>query len=156
MHPQVLLERVEAEFPLINRPPGDTALLHAGDCAQCNALRDSLQGATSPELPLAALRGIYDQVDHLSAAGWRWVLPSYMTHCLHLARSQTLLDTEFLTFNLGASMHGLAESAERLSAFTQGQKKCLVLFLRWCAEHEDWVDYCGEDIDSALAALAAA
>ena len=156
MHPQALLERVQSEFPPIARPAGERALLHTGDCAQCHALRESLQGVVDPVLPLAALRGIYDQVDHLSAAGWRWVLPSYMFHCLHLARSQTLLDTEFLTFNLGASMHGLAESAERLIAFTQGQKKCLVLFLRWCAEHEDWVDYCGEDIDSALAALSTA
>ena len=153
MHPQVLLDRVEVEFPLIARPLGDRVLLHTGDCAACHALRESLTGVDGPHLPLAALRGIYDQVDHLSAAGWRWVLPSYMFHCLHLARSQSELETEFLTFNLGASMHGLAESVDRLSAFTAGQKKCLVLFLEWCGEHEDWADYCGEDIDSALAAL---
>ena len=153
MHPQVLLDRVEAAFPPIGRPAGDSAWLHTGDCAQCQELRESLQGVDTPLLPLAALRGIYDEVEHLSAAGWRWVLPSYLAHCLHLARSQAALDTEFLTFNLGASMHGLAESVSRLTAFTAEQKECLVLFLEWCGQHEDWADYCGEDIDSALAAL---
>ena len=153
MHPQVLLERIQVQFPPIARPAGEGALLHGGDCAQCNALHDSLRGVDAPILPLAALRGIYDQVEHLSAAGWRWVLPSYLAHCLRLARSQTELETEFLTFNLGASMHGLAESVGRLTAFTSEQKKCLVLFLEWCGQHEDWADYCGEDIDSALAAL---
>lgn len=153
MHPQVLLERIQVQFPAIARPAGEGALLHGGDCAQCNALHDSLRGVDAPMLPLAALRGIYDQVEHLSAAGWRWVLPSYLTHCLLLANSQTLLDTEFLTFDLGASMHGLAESVQRLDAFTAEQKACLVLFLEWCGQQEDWADLCGEDIDSALAAL---
>ncbi len=156
MHPQVLLERIQVQFPTIARPAGDGVLLHdVGECAQCAVLRDSLRGADEPVLPLAVLRGIYDQVEHLSAVGWRWVLPSYLTHCLLLANSQTLLDTEFLTFDLGASMHGLAESVQRLDAFTPAQKACLVLFLEWCGQHEEWAELCGEDIDSALAALQA-
>jgi hypothetical protein len=127
--------------------------MHVGECSGCHALRESLHGVSGAMLPLAALRSIYDQVEHLSAAGWRWVLPSYLTHCLNLAGNQVELDSEFLTFNLGASMHGLAESVGRLTAFSPLQTECLVQFLEWCSQQEDWADYCGEDIDSALAAL---
>jgi hypothetical protein len=153
MNPQALLERVQAAFPPIGRPPGPSAYMHAGECSGCHALRESLHGVDQPMLPLAALRSIYDQVAHLSAAGWRWVLPSYLAHCLSLAQNEAELDSEFLTFNLGASMHGLAQSVQRLTAFSPMQTECLVSFLEWCGQQPEWAELCGEDIDSALAGL---
>ncbi len=85
----------------------------------------------------------------LSAAGWRWALPSYLKRCI----TQDLhdpIETEFLIYNLSPGEEHKAESEQRLSKLSLEQLDCLVHFTEWCNEHPHWSEYCPEEIPMAF------
>jgi len=155
MNADSLLIEVENTFPPIDKPKGLDLSFHKDDCPHCEYLRQDLEVFEGRELPPQALREIYSEMSCLSAAGWRWALPSYLKHCLKVPLAVALHyndgETEFLIYNLGPKEEHQAETIERLSLLNQSQIDCLIHFLEWCSVHEHWSNYCAEDIQRALA-----
>jgi hypothetical protein len=114
-------------------------------------VRRDLEKYRDPELPGEAIRVIYQEMTSLSALGWRWVLPSYLKHCLTAGEKPPRGDlTEFLIYNLGPEPKFQGEARERLSLLNQQQISCLVRFLEYLASDPEWSGYCQMNIDRAL------
>jgi hypothetical protein len=150
MQTEELLNEIEITFPPVEKPNGLNISFHKDDCAHCVYLRKDLSEFAGPWLPPRALRLMHQEMGSLSALAWRWVLPSYLTHCVSVATNYDDVETEFLVCNLGPDKQFQTEALERLSALNLHQIVCLIHFLEWCLSHKHWAEYCPEDIEKAL------
>lgn len=150
MDTEALLSEVERAFPYVEKPRGPDLSFHADGCGLCRYLREDLELYSGRELPPQALRTIHGDMSCLSAAGWSWVLPSYLRHCLTVAGTSNDPETEFLIYNLSPPPEDRAQTTERFGALDEEQLACLVHFLEWCGAHAHWSDYCKDDISAAL------
>lgn len=152
MDTETLLLEVEKVFIPVNKPTGFALSFHKVGCASCEYLRKGLEIYTDRFLSPEAIRYMHGEMSCLSAKGWRWVLPSYLHHCL-TADSTTDGDqtTEFLIYNLGPALKYQKETMQRLSLLNREHIDCLIHFLEWCAQHAYWSTYCPEDINKGLA-----
>jgi hypothetical protein len=146
-----LLSEVEHVFPFVEKPQELDLSFHKDECYHCEFLRRDLVNFTGQELPRDALRVVFNEMSCLSAAGSRWVLPSYLRHCLAVADTYDDSETEYLIYNLGPAPEHQCETRERLAALNDEQITCLIHFLEWCGVHPYWSAYCQEDISRALA-----
>jgi len=156
MNTETLLQEVEKTFVPVKKPSGFAISFHKVGCDECDYLRNYLEVCTDPLLPPEAIRYMHGELSCLSAKGWRWVLPSYLHHCL-AADSTTDGDqaTEFLIYNLGPDLKYQKETMQRLSLLNLKQIDCLIHFLEWCAQHAYWSTYCPENITNGLAFMRA-
>jgi hypothetical protein len=152
MEAAALLREVDLAFPPVAKPKGLDLSFHRGGCARCDFLRKELQDCNATELPAEGVRQIHQDMSCLSAMAWRWVLPSYLKHCLR-ANDALRDETEFLIYNLGPEPKFEEETAGRLSLLNLEQLDCLVHFLEWCAAQAYWSRYCAEDIALAITFL---
>lgn len=150
MQTRQLLQAVENAFPFVPKPAGNELSFHQDDCLQCEFLRNDLVKYEQAELPAEAIRDVHMDMSCLSAAGWRWVLPSYLRQSLTTPGDIFDSETEFLIYNLAPEPRFQTETLERLSALNPQQIACLIIFLEWCADHEHWSDYCPEEIHRGL------
>ncbi len=150
MNTEELLREIAITFPPIEKPNNLVISFHKDECFQCEYLRKDLSEFYGTLLPVKAIRTIHQEMSCLSAQGWRWVLPSYLTHCVSVKTVSDDMETEFLIYNLGPSQQFQDETLERLSALNFPQIDCLIHFLEWCSAHEHWAAYCPEDIERAL------
>lgn len=150
MNTEELLRDIAVTFPPVEKPNGLAISFHKDECLQCEYLREDLNEFDGPVLPAKAIRTIYQEMSCLSAQGWRWVLPSYLTHCVSVETVYDGIETEFLIYNLGPEQQSQDKTLERLSALNFHQIGCLIHFLEWCSAHEHWAAYCAEDIERAL------
>jgi hypothetical protein len=150
MHTEKVLKEVEQAFPFVQKPKGIDISFHRDDCAHCQYLRGDLEEYDQPEIPRAGIRAVHSEMSCLSAAGWRWVLPSYLRQSLANTGDIYDTETEYLIYNLGPDQKYQTETLERLSALNSQQIACLIHFLEWCADHEHWSDYCPEEINRGL------
>lgn len=146
-----LIKEVDEVFPPVPKPHGVDLSFHKVGCDECRYVRQDLEGIDGSELPFETLRYLRGELSCLSAKGWRWVLPSYLKHCLTVDSTYDDLETEFLIYNLGPELKYQKETLERLSLLNKSQIECLVHFLQWCEVHPHWSGYCREDIARALA-----
>ncbi len=151
MDTEALLKEVEKVFVQVNKPSGLAISFHKVGCCQCEYLRKDMACHEGQWLPSEAIRYLHGEMSCLSAKGWRWVLPSYLRHCLTQDTNKDPKETEFLIYNLGPALKYQKETIQRLSMLNAEQITCLIHFLEWCAAHEHWSKYCPEDIDKALA-----
>lgn len=136
-------------MPMVQKPPARSIMFHESGCFQCEYVRSDLEQYTEPSLPDEAIRYLHNDMSCLSAAGWRWALPSYLKRCI----TQDLhdpIETEFLIYNLSPGEEHKAESEQRLSKLSLEQLDCLVHFIEWCNEHPHWSEYCPEEISMAF------
>ena len=148
-----LLAEVSKVFPHVEKPKGLELSFHKDACSLCQYLRRDLQAFSGRELPARGLRIIYNEMSCLSAAGWRWALPSYLRRCLAATGTYDDYETEFLIYNLGPKSEHQAETIQRLADLNDEQIACLVHFLGWCAVHPHWSDYCPDSIARAQSFL---
>ena len=151
MDTDALLREVKEVFPPVPKPPDIQISFHKVGCPDCQYLREDLREFSGPELPFEVLRDVHQEMTCLSAKGWRWVLPSYLTHCLTTESVYDDMETEFLIYNLGPELKYQKETLERLSLLNKAQVECLIHFLEWCSVHEHWSTYSPENIASAIA-----
>ena len=144
-----LLAEVNKVFPHVEKPKGLELSFHKDACFLCEYLRRDLQEFSGRELPARGLRLIYNEMSCLSAAGWRWALPSYLRHSLTASATYDDCETEFLIYNLGPKPEHQEETIQRLAHLDDEQIACLIHFLEWCANHPHWSDYCADSIASA-------
>ncbi len=143
---QALMEEVENVFPWVEKPQGESLSFHETGCLQCEFVRSDLAVYSDKELPVEAIRYIHQEMPCLSALGWRWVLPSYLRHCLTQEPDHDYGETSFLIYNLAPEPKYEAETRERLSALSTDQINCLLHFVEWCKEHPYWSDFCPNEI----------
>lgn len=150
MNSQELKTEIEKVFPFINKPKGITISFHKDSCCQCRYLREDLEKFNGRELSPEAIRQIHQEMSCLSAAGWRWVLPSYLRYSITEAAEYSKIETEFLIYNLSPELKYQPETIQRLSALSKDQILCLLHFLEWCKQHKYWGEYCQEEICSGI------
>lgn len=146
---QHLRDEIDIAFPPVPKPVGDAISFHADDCANCQLVREHLSQYDGPYLPDDAIRYLFDELSCLSAAGFRWVLPSYLRRCLALESGYDALETEFLIYNLAPGPEYEDEARARLSDLSQSQLRCVQHFVEWCQTDPHWASYCSAELEKA-------
>jgi hypothetical protein len=149
MDTQALLEEISSELPPIPKPHSRAIPFHRDGCGHCELLRDDLEQYTEPTLPPEAIRYLHDEWSCLSSQATRWVLPSYLKHCI-VQDTYDGLETEFLIYSLRPAPQYEADTRQRLRGLKAGEVTCLLHFLEWCSVHPHWSTYCPEDIALAI------
>jgi len=148
---EALLREIEKTFPRVEMPERSKLLL-----AQMEAVGDSdllardLEELRGKPIDGAAIRSVHQELSFLSAATWRWLLPHYLSYCLTDEARYNRFETEFLIYNLGPSLEFQRDTQKRLALLNRLQLACLVDFLKWCLEDEEWRDLFEENIAKAI------
>jgi hypothetical protein len=148
MSTNILLKEIEAEFPFVERPPTSNLVFHSG-CGGCADLIDDLEGLTGSSISVEGIRAIHQSLPHLSAEGWRWMLPSYLRYAITPEAEYNRMEVEFLVYSLRPRLNFQADTAKRLSLLAPGQIRCLIDFLKCCRSNKFWKEYFPEDIEEA-------
>jgi hypothetical protein len=148
-----LLALIERTFPYLPRPSPPEIPAHTDGCGHCEMMWRELSKYPGPELPDAAIRFLWDEMNTLSAKATAWVLPSYLRYVVSQEDEQDPLPTEFLIYNLGPASEHADESRGRLSHLTTEQIETLRALVEHLKGDARWSEYCGDDLDRADAFL---
>jgi hypothetical protein len=146
-----LAQEIDEAFPFVDMPP--IAELIARDCTDCEYLAEELERYKGRDINGDAIRLVHQELSHLSAEGWRWILPHYLRFCLTAEAEYNRMETEFLIYNLGPDLEFQTDTTQRLSLLTTDQISCLIDFLAWCQNQEYWKEYCPDNINKAIGFL---
>lgn len=145
-----LLERVTNAFPPVEMPAREEIAYHGDVCDGCADLTEDLEEFRYKKTNGSLIRLVYQEMTHLSAKAWRWLLPEYLRFCLTPEAVYSRMETEFLIYNLGPDARFQEDTRLRLACLNSAQIVCLLEFLQWCLEHEFWKEYCPEHIVRAI------
>ncbi|WAF87349.1 hypothetical protein NRL37_07785 [Metapseudomonas otitidis] len=147
-----LLDELDRMLPPVDKPEGPDLSFHPSGCDACDMLRTELAIWPGRKLPMEALFWLHDDMSSLSAAGWRWALPSYLRLVLESPPDEINLLLGFLILNLNPSPAYREDTRTRLGALDAQQLGLLLRFMQWCGE-QPWLLAWGEDIDQACSFL---
>ncbi|WP_237466090.1 DUF6714 family protein [Vibrio stylophorae] len=145
-----LFTQIADAFPAMEKPQGMALTFHPRGCPHCLFLRDDLAEYQRHPLPEAAIRVVQHEMSCLSAAGWLWVMPSYLLHCLKYIDERDRSEIQFLIYNLAPKPAYVEETKMRLVHFNRAQLQCLVQFLQCCQAHKHWSVHCEAALQQAL------
>ena len=146
-----LRAEINLSFPFVEMPP--TGELLVPEYAASQYLAEELEQYRPRQVDGGAIRLVHQELPHLSAKAWRWILPHYLRFCLTPEAEYNRMETEFLIYNLGPSLRFQSDTNQRLSLLTTSQVLCLIDFLFWCENQEYWKQYCPSDISRAIGFL---
>jgi hypothetical protein len=153
MDADTLLQEITMVFPQTEMPSLSELISHGHDCPVCNDLQEDLEQYMGKEITANVIRMIYLDMSHLSAKGWRWILPHYLKFSLTPEAEYSRMETEFLIYKLRPAPEFEEATEQRLSALDDVQFACLIHFLEWCLNQPFWRAYCPNDIKSAISFL---
>lgn len=133
-----LREEIELVFPFAEMPPESQILAHGGECSECSNLLEDVANLRGTVIDGNAIRLLHQEMPHLSAAGWRWILPHYLRYCLTSEARYNRFETEFLIYNLGPDLKFQLDTEKKLLLLNLSQLACLEHFVEWCLEDEYW------------------
>src|ERR1051325_5267742 len=111
-----VLKRIEGAFPSVDMPLRSELVFHVRSCMQCADLVEDLEQYRGKDVDVNLIRSVYQEMPHLSAKAWRWLLPNYLRFCLTDEAVYSRTETEFLIYNLGPDLQFQVETKQRLSA----------------------------------------
>ncbi|WP_141291854.1 DUF6714 family protein [Ideonella azotifigens] len=117
-------------------------ILHDPKCPECSELVNDLQ-STPCCVGGELIRKLYQELSHLSATGWMWILPIYLRYCLSDEAIYNRFETEFLIFNLSPNEIFKGDVRGRLAFITDDQLQVLIDLLIWLHSDEYWEDRWG-------------
>ena len=144
-----LKAEIESAFPLVEMPDPANLPFHGADCHACHDLVQDLEAYRGKEGGSDVIRRVHQEMSHLSAEGWAWVLPHYLRFCLTQEGQHSRAETEFLIYNLRPELRFQADTARRLALLTARQVTCLIDFLEWCLSQPYWREFFADDIAHA-------
>ncbi len=152
MDPQAaeLVEKINRVFPPTSKPADTDLIQHDTACVQCAWTGTHLEPFEGPILPFKALRGLHMEMSCLSAAGWRWALPSFLRYSLAGPHHDDL-ETESMIYFLGGVETSQPEARAGLALFDRSQLDCVLRVLEWCSTNPHWSNYCGSEAKRAVA-----
>lgn len=145
-----LSKEIEAVFSFVEMPLGAELLFHKNGCLECGSLLEDIEQYRGKEITGEFIRLIHQELSHLSAKAWRWILPYYLRFCLTPEAEYNQMETEFLIYNLGPDLKFQTETLQRLSLLNKDQINCLIHFLEWCSINQHWKECCPNELGMAL------
>ena len=132
-------------------PPTDELVFHGLNRVEAGRLKEELeQFRGNVALGGNEIRDVHQEMSHLSAKAWRWLMPFYLRFCLTPEAEYNHMETEFLIYNLNPDLKFQRDTLQRLSLFTEVQVRCLIHFLEWCLTKQYWKEYCPDNINRAI------
>jgi hypothetical protein len=150
-----LAQEIEATFPIVEMPAAHEIPFKTLDSTEAAYLTAELDQFRGKLLDGDAIRLIHQELSHLSAKAWQWLLPHYLRFCLTPEAAYSRMETEFLIYNLGPDLPFQRDTLQRLSLLTTAQIQCLIDFLYWCLNTEPWREHFPNDIQKAIGFLQA-
>jgi hypothetical protein len=146
----MLMEEIEICFPIIDMPLSTELPFRTLDSTEAAYLMQELEAFREKPFTVDVIRLVYQEMSHLSAKAWRWLLPHYLRFCITPEAEYSRLETEFLIYNLRPDVPFQRDTLERLSLLKEDQVGCLIHFLKWCLSNPFWREYCPDDIAKGL------
>lgn len=140
--PGTLAGEIDRLLPLVNMPPADALVHHREGCPVCKDLAGDLEELRGRAIDGDAIRQLHQEMSHLSAEAWRWVLPYYLRYCLTPEAEYNSFETEFLIYSLSPLKEFEADTANRLALLSLDQVNLLRSFLIYLLTVEYWKSYC--------------
>lgn len=150
MDAEELLVEIQSVFPLVEMPSRSQLASHAESCHGCEEIVDNLEAHRGKSIGEAVVRLVHQELVHLSAAAWRWLMPHYLSYCLSPRGEFTQMETQFLVLHLGPKAEFAQDTIGRLSLLNASQIGCLIHFMERLASDPYWSAYCPENINAAL------
>ncbi len=148
-----LLERIESTFPIVEMPASEELPFATLNERLAGDLIRDLEEFRGKVVTVALIRGVHQEMTHLSPQAWRWILPHYLRFCMTPEAERSRLEMEFLIYNLRPRAEFQHATLERMSLLTEDQVACVLTFLRWCLNSSFWMEYCPDDISEAIGFL---
>ena len=131
-------------------PPRSELPFHERGCARCEETANDLEQYRDKEIDGYAIRDVHMDLSRLSAKAMQWILPHYLRYCLTAEAIYNGMETEFLIYSLRPGLQFQKETLQQLALLTSDQIRCLIHFLQWCSNQEQWQPGYVEDIRQAL------
>jgi hypothetical protein len=146
---EALSKEIESVFPFVEMPLGFELPFHGSDCIECYDLRNDLEEYRGKEITGDAIRLVHQEMSHLSAKAWVWILPHYLRFCLTPEAEHNRMEAQFLIYNLRPRAEFEMDTLQRLSLLDEKEINCLVHFLEWCSNHQYWKEFHSDDLNKA-------
>jgi hypothetical protein len=145
-----LAEEVDLLFPLVDMPRADELMHHREGCPVCKDLAGDLEALRGRAIDGDAIRQLHQEMSHLSAKAWQWVLPYYLRYCLTPEAEYNSFETEFLVYGLSPLKEFEADTANRLALISSDQINVLRSFLMYLMTIEYWKSYCPTELQRGI------
>jgi len=140
MKTKILLDEINEAYPYMSMPASMDLTVHTHGCEYCADVRERLEAYRGLELDKTVYIFMRRNWGTLSPVGFLWFIPLYLRYCISLQWD----DAEELIYFLVYSFDPLPESEDssfiRLSLLSVKQIKCLIYFLEWCDENENYYE----------------
>lgn len=148
-----LVAEINRAFPFVDMPEADDIPHHLMACPTCDGLAADLEAFRGQAIEAEAIRMLHQEMSHLSAKAWRWVLPHYLRYCLTPEAAHSSFETEFLIYSLSPIEEFEADTQSRLSLINSDQIRVLRDFLAYLALLDHWSTYCPSELAGGIAFL---
>lgn len=148
-----LAHEIDRAFPFVRMPAPDEIPHHRGGCPTCEQLVIDLDVFRGKAIGADAIRELHQEMSHLSAEAWRWILPHYLRYCLTPEAEYSSFETEFLIYSLSPVEAFEADTVSRLALLSSDQIRVLREFLLYLSSVDYWKNYCPNEIDRGVAFL---
>jgi len=148
-----LMREINQEFPVIEMPKSDEIPHHRAGCVTCEHLAADLAVFRDKTIDAKLIRELHQEMSHLSAKAWRWMLPFYLRYCLTSEAEYSRFETEFLIYSLAPTEEFEADTSGRLSLISVDQLQVLLKFLSYLLSIEYWKSYCPTELYRGIAFL---
>ena len=152
MQADMLLKEISAVFPAIAMPCAAASTVHQNDCERCDDVRRYFDIYKDSKIDDVFIRYMHQNLYQLSPLGFLWLLPYYLKYCLAEEWRYTQEQVYFLVYSLSPAPQFESNAYIQLSELNAAQIHCLMNFLSWCNETEDYYDS-EEDTNKAFSFL---
>lgn len=149
----MLAKEIDHFFPVIGMPSPENIPAHLDGCSTCAQLASDLNVYRDKPIDAALIREIHQEMSHLSANAWRWVLPHYLRFCLTPEAEYSCFETEFLIYNLVPATEFEVATKARLSLLSDDQVRVLRDFLTHLLSTDYWRNYSPAKLTRGVAFL---
>lgn len=145
MKTDTLLKEIDEVFQVVPMPSRINLTVHLKGCFDCEEVLDYLDYYRNRSLDGAFFMYMRRNLTSLSPIGFLWLIPYYLKYCLSFDWNFTEEPICFLIYTLNPPPEYEHDAFVRLSALNYRQIICLIHFLEWCNENENYASYSTED-----------
>lgn len=148
-----LSKEIDRVFPLIEMPSPEKISHHLRGCSTCEHLAADLENYKNKPIGADVIRELHQEMSHLSAEAWQWLLPYYLKYCLTPEANYSCFETEFLIYSLAPVKEFEADVTSRLCFLNTDQIRVVRDFMIYLSSIDHWRNYCPVEIGRGIAFL---
>lgn len=148
-----MANEIEQAFPFVDMPSFAEIPNHDQGCHECSQLAEDVDALRGRPIGGEEIRQLHQELSHLSAKSWQWLLPHYLRYCATPEAEYNKFETEFLIYSLSPLERFEGDANNRLKFITDSQIQTLLNLLRCFSTDEYWGKYCPAELQRGISFL---